>query len=98
MAAPNGRLAGRSRSAGSRVDERSERMGAGYALGEDPVPLLTFFASEAAGLLQLLQDVRERNGHRVNRLVFVDCLMLSDILKKWGRDDLYPEPKKGCAL
>ena len=79
-------------------------MGAGYVLGGDPVPLLTFFArvggplattrAEAVGLLQLLQDVRERIGRRVNRLVFVDCLVLLDILSKWGRDDFYPEPRE----
>ena len=26
------------------VDERTERMGAGYVLGDDPAPILTFFA------------------------------------------------------
>jgi hypothetical protein len=55
------------------VDERTERMGAGYALGDKPVPILTFYArvggplattrAEAASLLRLLQDVRVHKGH-----------------------------------
>ena len=52
------------------VDERAQLMGAGYVLGDDPVPILTFHArvggplasarAEAASLLQLLKDVRLR--------------------------------------
>ena len=86
------------------VDERSELMGAGYALGDDPVPISTFSArvggplattrAEAASLLQLLLDVRVRDGHQVNLLIFVDCLVLLDILSKWGRSDFYPDPKE----
>ena len=86
------------------VDERTERMGAGYVLGADPAPTLTFFArvggplattrAEAASLLQLLLDVRASDNHNVNLLVFVDCLVVLDILSKWGRNDFYPEPKE----
>ena len=86
------------------VDERTERMGAGYVLGADPAPTLTFFArvggplattrAEAASLLQLLLDVRANDNHNVNLLVFVDCLVVLDILSKWGRNDFYPEPKE----
>ncbi len=53
------------------VDERTEVMGAGYVLGADPLPIISFFArvggplasarAEAASLLQLLQDVRQRH-------------------------------------
>ena len=83
-------------------------MGAGYVLGADPAPTLTFFArvggplattrAEAASLLQLLLDVRASDNHHVNLLVFVDCLVVLDILSKWGRNDFYPEPKEICLL
>jgi hypothetical protein len=63
------------------VDERSEQMGAGYVLGDQPELMLTFHArvggflattrAEAASILKLLQDVRMRKGHGVNLLVFV---------------------------
>jgi hypothetical protein len=68
-------------------------MGAGYALGDKPVPMLTFHAraggplattrAEAASLLRFLQDVRVNKGHGVNLLVSVDCLVILDILSKW---------------
>ena len=64
-------------------------MGAGYALGDDPIPISTFSArvgrplattrAEAASLLQLLLDLRVRDCHQVNLLTFVDCLVLLDI-------------------
>jgi hypothetical protein len=86
------------------VDERAERMRAGYALEDNPVPFLNFFArvggpfattrAEAASLLKVLQDVRERDDKSVNLLVFVDCLLVFDILSKWGRANFYPEPKE----
>ena len=41
-----------------------------------------------------LLDVRMRDGHQVNLLIFVDCLVLLDILSKWGRCDFYPDPKE----
>ena len=86
------------------VDERTERMGAGYVLGADPVPIMTFCArvggplasarAEAASLLQLLRDVRQRYTHQVHLLIFVDCLVVLDILMKWGRSDFHPGPKE----
>jgi hypothetical protein len=86
------------------VDERAGRMRAGYALDDNPVPFLNFFArvggpfaktrAEAASLLKLLQDMRERDDHSVNLLVFVDCLLVLDVLNKWGRANFYPEPKE----
>ena len=57
------------------MDERAELMGAGYVLGDDPVPILTFHArnggplasarAEAASRLQLLKDVRLRYIRRL---------------------------------
>ena len=86
------------------VDERAELMGAGYVLGDDPVPTLTFHArvggplasarAEAASLLQLLKDVRLRYIRQVHLLIFVDCLVILDILRKWGRSDYHPGPKE----
>jgi hypothetical protein len=35
-----------------------------------------------------------RKGHGVNLLVFVDCLVVLDILSKWERTDFYPDPKE----
>ena len=86
------------------VDERTERMGAGYVVGTDPEPIMTFHArvggplastrAEAASLLQLLRDVRQRYKHRAHLLIFVDCLVVLDILRKWGRGDFHPGPKE----
>jgi ribonuclease HI len=86
------------------VDERAERMGAGYVLGVDPEPILILSTreegplasarAEAASLLQLLRDVQPHNGSRVHLLIFVDCLVALDILCKWGHDDFTPGPKK----
>ena len=33
-------------------------------------------------------------GHGVNLLVFVDCLIVLDILSKWGHTDFYPDSKE----
>ena len=86
------------------VDERAERMGAAYVLGAGPDPIAIFFASvggplasaraEAASLLQLLRDVRGRYGLHVHLLIFVDCLVILDILRKWGRSEFHPDPKE----
>ena len=86
------------------VDVRAERMGAGYVLGADPVPIRVFSArvggplstarAEAASLLQLLLDVRQHYSHQTHLLVFVDCLVVLDILQKWGRSDFHPGPKE----
>ena len=86
------------------VDARTEAMGAGYVLGADTEPIISFSArvggplasarAEAASLLQLLQDVRQRFGSQVHLLIFVDCLVVLDILRKWGRNDFHPNPKE----
>jgi hypothetical protein len=86
------------------VDERTEAMGAGYVLGADTEPIISFSArvggplasarAEAASLLQLLQDVWQRFGSQVHLLIFVDCLVILDILRKWGRNDFHPNPKE----
>ena len=56
-------------------------MGAGYVLGTDLDPTMTFRArvggplsstrAEAANLLQLLLDVRQRYNHRVHLLIYL---------------------------
>ena len=84
------------------MDERTEQMGGAYVLGVDPDPIMAFSArvvgplastrAEAASLLQLLLDVRQRFGHHVHLVIFVDCLVVLDILKKWGHNDFHPGP------
>jgi ribonuclease HI len=79
-------------------------MGAGYVLGADPEPIISFFdrvggplasaRAEAASLLQLLRDVLQRFGSQVHLLMFVDCLVVLDILRKWRRSDFQPSPKE----
>jgi hypothetical protein len=81
-----------------------ERAGAAYVLGTDPDPTMFFFArvggplasarAEAASLLQLLQDVRRSYGYHVHLLIFVVCLIVLDILRKWGRSDFRPNSKE----
>ena len=85
------------------ANERTGRMGAGFAVGIDEEPLMTYSASvggplaplraEAASLLQLLRRVRERFPDHADLLVFIDCLVLLDILLKWGRSDFQPQPR-----
>jgi hypothetical protein len=72
------------------VDERTEHMGTGYVVGDDSVPLmilsspvggpLASIRSEGAGLLQLLRNITTNHGRHVCLLVFIDCLVLLDIL------------------
>jgi hypothetical protein len=79
-------------------------MGARYVLGAGTEPIISFSArvggplasarAEAASLLQLLQDVRQRFGSQVHLLIFVDCLVILDILRKWGSNDFHPNPKE----
>ncbi len=86
------------------VDVRTEWMGAGYVLGAEPEPIMTFCArvggplaslrAEAASLLQLLREVRQHYNHQVHLLIFVDCLVVLDILRKWGCSDFHPGPKE----
>jgi hypothetical protein len=87
------------------VDERNEVMSAGYVLGAEPQPIISFFArvggplastrAEAASLLQLLRDVRQRYSNRVHLLIFVYCLVVLDIIRKWRRNDFHPSPGSG---
>jgi hypothetical protein len=75
------------------VDERTERMGAGYVVGVDPIPsttlsirvpvggLLATTRAEAASLLQL-ELIRDLGLSRVtsfNLLIYVDCPVVLDI-------------------
>ena len=63
------------------VDECYAVMSAGYVLGTESQPIISFFArvggplastrAEAASLLQLLRDVRHRFRNRVHLLIFV---------------------------
>ncbi len=89
------------------VDERAEVMGACYVLEADPLPVISFFArvggplasarAEAASLLQLLRDVQQRYScysNRVHLLVFVVCLVVLDIIRKWGSNNFHPTPKE----
>ena len=86
------------------VDLRAELMGAGYVVGADPVPLMTLSIrvggpmattrAEAASMLRLVLDVTRIPDRHINLLVFADCLVVMDILRKWGRSDYYPRPKE----
>ncbi len=79
-------------------------MGGAYLFCADPDPIMIFSApvggplasarAEAASPLQLLLDVQQRYGHHVHLLIFVDCLVVLDILRKWGRSDFNPGPKE----
>jgi hypothetical protein len=82
------------------VDECTEQMGGAYLFCADPDPImirssplqcpLASARAEAASPLQLLLDVRQRYGHHVHLLIFVDCLVVLDILRKWGHSDFHP--------
>ncbi len=82
------------------VDWKNERMGAGYATGTAREPETSFSASvggplstlraEGASLLQLLLDLS--NDSSTPLLVFVDCLVLLDILQRWGQVSFHPHP------
>jgi hypothetical protein len=74
------------------VDERTECMGAGYAVGDTVASLMTLslrvggplasVCAEAASLLQLLRDVAGQCGRSIRLLIFIDCIVLFDILRK----------------
>ena len=55
---------------------------------------LASIRSEAAGLLQLLRDIATNHGRHVRLLVFIDCLVLLDILWRWGTHNFNPRPKE----
>ncbi len=50
--------------------------------------------AEAASLLQLLLDVASQYGRNVRLLIFIDCLVLLDILRKWGTYNFHPRPQE----
>ena len=82
------------------VDWKNERMGAGYVTGTEQEVVTSFSAcvggplstlrAEAASLLQLLLDLRGRSPTPL--LVFIDCLVLLDILQRWGQASFHPQP------
>ena len=86
------------------VDERTECMGAGYVVGGDVIPLMTLslrvggplasVRAEAASLLHLLRDVSIKYGRSARLLIFIDCQVLLDILRKWGTNNFHPRPKE----
>ena len=65
-------------------------MGAGYAIGAQTVPICVFSAREGgplasirpeeAGPLQILREVAANYDSQPPLLIFVDCLVLLDIL------------------
>ncbi len=79
-------------------------MGTGYVVGDDRVPLmilsslvggpLASIRSEAAVLLQLLRDIATNRGRHVRLLFFIDCLVLLEILRRWGTHNFNPRPKE----
>jgi hypothetical protein len=64
----------------------TDRIGAGFALGNERITLLQFSApvggqvsslrAEAASLLHFLRRVRERFPDQYDLLIFIDCLVL----------------------
>ena len=82
------------------VDWKNERMGEGYATGTALETETSFSASvggplstlraEEASLLQLLLDLS--NDLSTPLLVFVDCLVLLDILQRWGHVSVHLQP------
>ncbi len=85
------------------VDERTECTGAGYVVGDAVAPLMTLsllvggplasVRAEAASLLQLLRDVADQYGN-IRLLIFIDCLVLLDILRKRGTYNFHPRPQE----
>ena len=51
--------------------------------------------AEAVELLNLLRRVKSHFDHAVLLLVFIDCLVLLQILQKSGRSDFWPDPRNG---
>ncbi len=89
---------------GGRVDERTECMSAGYAVGDYVAPLTTLsllvggplasVCAEAASLLQLLLDMAGKYGRSMRLLIFINCLVLLDNLCMWGTHNFHPLPKE----
>ncbi len=82
---------------------KQECMAAGYVAGTDLIPLMTLSApvggplaslrAEGASLLHFVNKAAEKYGRHIHLLVLIDCLILLDILYKWGRSNFYPRPK-----
>ena len=63
-----------------------------YVVGDAVAPLMTLslrvrgplisVRAEAASLLQLLRDVAGQYGRNIRLLIFIDCLVRLDILRK----------------
>ncbi len=49
--------------------------------------------AEAASLLQFLRRVRAIFPDQHALLIFIDCLVLLDILMKWGKLEFQPQPR-----
>jgi hypothetical protein len=96
--APHLTWAGITASTDGGVDWKNERMGAGYVTGTALETEISFRASvggplstlrtEGASLLQLLFNIN--NELSTPLLVFVDCLVLLDILQRWGQVSFHP--------
>jgi hypothetical protein len=81
---------------------QTDRMGAGFSLGTERIPLLQFSApvggpvsslrAAVESLLQFLRRVREQFQDQRDLLIFIDCLVLLDImiLMKWGKSEFQP--------
>ncbi len=77
-------------------------MSAGYVVGADPVPVevlavrvgspLSTLRAEAAGLLQLLARLSEKQQAPLLVFIMTDSLVLLDILQKWGKASFNPRP------
>ena len=88
------------------VNLKKERMGASFILVDKPgseallvlsTPVggpLASLRAEAVGLLLLLRKAKIRFSGAVPLLIFIDCLALLLILKKWGRSDFWPDPRE----
>jgi hypothetical protein len=84
------------------VNLKKERMGSSFILVDKPgseallvlsTPVggpLASLRAEAVGLLHLLRKAKIRFSCAVPLLIFINCLALLMILKKWGRSDFWP--------
>ena len=55
---------------------------------------LASLRAEAVGLLYLLRKAKIHFKKAIPLLIFIDCLALLMILKKWGRSDFWPDPRE----
>jgi hypothetical protein len=86
------------------VYELEECMGVEYTVEDGVIPLMILSSrvggplasvrAEAASLLQLLRDMAVQYGLSVRLLIFIDCLVLLDILRKWGKHNFHSLPKE----